>query len=60
MDIIDKKQLAEKLGVHGHTVARWSANGALPPPIRLGKRMYWTLTALEAFLRKLEKANASK
>lgn len=60
MDLLDKKQLAEKFGVHQHTIRRWSETGALPPPLRLGKRLYWTLTTLEQFLRKLEKANAPK
>ena len=39
--ILDEAALAEMFSVSPRTISRWSANGDLPPPARMGSRKFW-------------------
>jgi len=38
-ELLNKKQLADLLGVSLKTLDRWTQRGILPPPARLGRRL---------------------
>jgi predicted DNA-binding transcriptional regulator AlpA len=38
---LSKEDLAEVLGVSTRTVENWVNDGVLPPPTKLGNRVYW-------------------
>ncbi len=43
-------ELAERLGVSTRHIARLSAKGALPHPVRLGRSLRWSATEIGAWL----------
>jgi len=52
--LLNKKQVAEKVGVHPGTIARLSRQGRFPPPVRLGPTMHhgvrWVKSEVDAWL----------
>ena len=44
------EDVVRMLGIHRNTVTRNVKNGRLPPPMRLGKRLFWTPDAFWQFL----------
>lgn len=51
-ELLRMGEVAEVLGVHRHTVKKWSAVGALPAPkVRNGKRAFWSRVEVLAWAR---------
>ncbi|MBC7138675.1 MAG: helix-turn-helix domain-containing protein [Defluviimonas sp.] len=48
---LTREQLAEKLGVTPHTVARWSTQGIGPDLIKIGRRAFYHEDAIRAWLK---------
>lgn len=48
--LIDKDALAQALSVSARTLRRMVARFELPPPIKLGRRRYWVVGKLRAYL----------
>lgn len=44
------KGVAEQLRCHQRTVRRWAAEGRIPMPVRVGSRLRWKASAIEAWL----------
>lgn len=45
--ILGKLQVCERIGLCERTLETMVKSGAFPPPVRLGKRVYWSITAVE-------------
>ncbi len=52
--LLNKKQVAEKVGVHPGTIARLSRQGRFPNPVRLGPTMHhgvrWVKSEVDTWL----------
>jgi len=44
--LINKQQLCERLAVSERTIENMVKAGAFPPPVRIGKFMFWSETAV--------------
>ena len=56
MATLTKSQLAEKLNISVWTLARWTKEGRVPPPIRLTEQtLVWRLATILAWLRDQER-----
>lgn len=51
MKLLTRQDAAEILGVTERTLNNLVHAGELPPPQRLGRRVYWLADEFEAFLR---------
>ena len=53
--LLDRRELAELLGVHPDTTKRWQRDGHLPPPIKVGigrgGKVAWRLSDIRRWLR---------
>ncbi|MEP4889305.1 MAG: helix-turn-helix domain-containing protein [Aliiglaciecola sp.] len=49
MDLVSANELIKTLGVTDGTIRRYVEKGALPPPIRVGVKRYWTKSDLTEF-----------
>jgi predicted DNA-binding transcriptional regulator AlpA len=62
-DILSKyrtrKQLAAKLGVAELTLIRWEQDGKGPPPVRIGRSVYYSISGTQRWLVSLEDAAAA-
>ena len=47
---LSKEDLADVLGVSTRTIENWVAEGILPPPTKLGNRVYWHPNSFYAWL----------
>jgi prophage regulatory protein len=47
MEIMSKQQVEEEFSISERTLELWVKDGKFPPPVRLGKRAYWTREAIE-------------
>ncbi len=54
------KAVADRLGVSGETVRRWAATGILPAPIRLGRRILFRVSDLQAFETRTATSGAAR
>ena len=48
--LVDRKRLAQMLSVSVRSVDRLRSSGTLPPSIRLGGKVLWRTTDIEAFV----------
>ena len=53
-------QLATELGVHPYTLKRWKAQRYGPPPIHIGKRLYYRRSDLATWLETLGQPEPGK
>jgi len=51
MNLLTKEETAAKLKASKRTIENWSAQGAMPSPIYLGRRALWVEETLVAWLR---------
>ncbi|MFO0814524.1 MAG: helix-turn-helix domain-containing protein [Gemmatales bacterium] len=51
---LDKRQLAEMLGVSDTTIERLQLKGSLPASIRLGRCRRWPLASVKKWLAEVE------
>ena len=59
--LVDVRGLAKMLSISKREIERMAADGRLPPPIRLGKRMVrWRLETIRRWAEELEKAPAEQ
>lgn len=54
--VLGVKELADALGVSYWTIWRWQREGKIPT-IRLGKKLFFRLSAVEARLAEVEQAS---
>lgn len=47
--IVKRKEAAEELGQSLTTIWRWTRDGFLPSPVRLGKTVGWPRSVLDAW-----------
>lgn len=48
---LTRKEAAKYLGLAENTLANWKSRGEGPKPMRLGRRVFYRLTDLQAFIR---------
>jgi excisionase family DNA binding protein len=48
-ELLKAREVARCLGVHVRTVWKWTAEGELPPPIRVGRVTRWRRRDVEAY-----------
>lgn len=53
MKLITKEQVCERLAISPRCLDGWVADNRFPPPQRIGKRGYWTETAVERWVQLL-------
>jgi len=53
MKLLTKEEVCERLGISPRCLDGWVADGRFPPPQRIGKRGYWTETAVERWVQLL-------
>ncbi len=53
-DWISRDQLAGELGVASDTLARWEARHEGPPCTRIGRKVFYRRTSVEAWIRAQE------
>ena len=59
--LVDVRGLTRMLSISKREVERMAADGRLPPPIRLGKRMVrWRVETIRRWAEELEKAPTEK
>jgi len=51
-ELLDKKSLCERLTVSPRTIENMVNSGAFPPPVRIGKYVYWSEVAVSAWQRR--------
>lgn len=51
--LIDKSRLCEHLKVSPRTIENMVKAGTFPPPVRVGKYVYWSEVAVRAWQRRL-------
>ena len=51
---------AEYLGQSGRTLERWRVEGRGPEYVKLGKKVFYTDSALEAFVEKCKRQSTSQ
>lgn len=51
-ELLDKKSLCERLNVSPRTIENMVNAGAFPPPVRIGKHVYWSEVAVSAWHRR--------
>ena len=48
-----KDELCTSLGISKRTIENMVRDGSFPPPVRLGKCVYWSETAIHSWQRRL-------
>jgi len=48
--VVDARRLAAMLGAGVRTVRAWNSRGVLPRPIRVGGRVVWRVSEIDAWL----------
>jgi prophage regulatory protein len=51
--LLTKEAVCARLGISPRTLENSVRANEFPPPVRLGKRTYWSEKALEAWMRRL-------
>ena len=57
MKILTEKELAERLGLSPWTIRKWRLQGGLPH-IQVGRRIFYRLEAVEAWMDGLERTSS--
>jgi prophage regulatory protein len=50
---LDKKTLCQRLSVSPRTLENMVKDGSFPPPVRVGKHVYWSEVAVRTWQRRL-------
>lgn len=50
--LLKKPQLCARLSMSARTIETMVQAGKFPPPVRLGRHVYWTETAVNAWLKR--------
>lgn len=58
-ELLDKTTLCERLNISARTIENMVKDGSFPPPVRLGKYVYWSEAAVRAWQRRLFAAQES-
>lgn len=51
--LLDKATLCERLNISPRTIENMVKDGSFPPPVRVGKFVYWSEAAIHAWQRRL-------
>jgi len=51
--LLDKATLCERLNISPRTVENMVKDGSFPPPVRVGKFVYWSEAAIQTWQRRL-------
>jgi len=51
--LLDKAGLCEQLSLSPRTLEYMVARGEFPPPVRIGKKVYWSEAAVRSWQRKM-------
>lgn len=51
--LLDKETVCTRLGLGQRTLENMIRDGAFPPPVRLGKRVFWSEVAVSAWQKRL-------
>lgn len=51
--LLDKATLCERLNISPRTIENMVKDGSFPPPVRVGKFVYWSEVAIHAWQRRL-------
>lgn len=51
--MVNKSQLCEQLGISERTVENMVKDGTFPPPVRVGKYVYWSEIAVRKWQQRL-------
>ena len=57
--LLGKAQLCERLAISPRTLENMVKNGSFPPPVRLGKHVYWSEVAARKWQQRLFAAQES-
>jgi excisionase family DNA binding protein len=49
-ELLKASEVADRLGIHVRTVWKWTAEGELPAPFRLGRITRWRRRDVDAYL----------
>ncbi|AUN96330.1 DNA-binding protein [Pseudazoarcus pumilus] len=52
-ELVDKATLCERLNISARTVENMVSAGTFPPPVRVGKRVYWSEIAVRNWQRRM-------
>lgn len=52
-ELLDKKSLCERLNVSPRTIENMVNAGTFPPPVRMGKYVYWSEVAVSVWQRRM-------
>lgn len=52
-ELVDKATLCERLNISVRTIENMVAAGTFPPPVRVGKRVYWSEIAVRNWHRRM-------
>jgi predicted DNA-binding transcriptional regulator AlpA len=48
------KEIVENLGISRKTLDNWVESGDFPPPIKIGRRIFWQKEVVDKYLKDLE------
>lgn len=51
--LLDKATLCERLNISPRTIENMVKDGSFPPPVRVGKYVYWSEIAIRGWQRRL-------
>lgn len=51
--MLSKSDLCERLGICQRTIENMVRDGAFPPPVRIGKFVYWSEAAVQKWQQRL-------
>ncbi len=51
--VLDKPTVCDRLGVAPRTLENMVRDGEFPPPVRVGKRVFWSEVAVAAWHKRL-------
>lgn len=57
--LLSKEALCKSLGISKRTVENMCRDGSFPPPVRIGKCVYWSELAVQTWQRRLFAAQES-
>lgn len=52
-ELLDKASLCERLNISPRTIENMVKDGSFPPPVRVGKYVYWSEVAVRTWQRRL-------
>lgn len=52
-ELVDKATLCKRLNISARTIENMVSGGTFPPPVRVGKRVYWSEIAVRNWQRRM-------